>query len=455
MNVKALSQEQGLRTIAIIILMLTVPLIAGTLTSVFPAKFAVFAVAAALFAVLIAKYPEILLALFINAGQFKDDPHLHFPVDLTVFLGILMLISILWGIKQGRIKLTIPPMKMYLPFLAICLLSALSLMYTNALGEGTNKLFRFAIIAGLIFFGSFYLLGDKRRLRNFMIVFIMFALVIVVDVFQQGPQTGDDVVKLSLTSNYLMTGAIMVQAFMMVFLYFFMIDKSFVRRCVYLMVISPATLYVLMLSGGRGPFLALILTLVLILVIAGPSSCKRRIRFWVIALLVVSGIYLMYDYETFTRMTSRMMVLDEGGDRSAMDRVYMIKACLKAMGTMPYFFTGLGIGGFTLYYHGLDTLGGMYQYPHNILLELGVEIGIFGLIAGVLLFYWSFERAYSLVKRSIGDNYYMAVTIFSLFLFMLFNALKSGDINDHKLLYALIGAIYALDRKSMQIDVTA
>ncbi len=59
MNVKALSQEQGPRTIAIIILMLTVPLIAGTLTSVFPAKFTVFAVAAALFVVLIAKYPEI------------------------------------------------------------------------------------------------------------------------------------------------------------------------------------------------------------------------------------------------------------------------------------------------------------------------------------------------------------------------------------------------------------
>ncbi len=131
-----------------------------------------------------------------------------------------MLISILWGVKQGRIKFTMPPMKLYLPFLAICLLSALSLMYTNALGEGTNKLFRFAIIAGLIFFGSFYLLGDKRRLRNFMIIFIIFALVIVVDVFQGGPQTGDEVVKLSLTSNYLMTGAIMVQAFMMVLPYF-------------------------------------------------------------------------------------------------------------------------------------------------------------------------------------------------------------------------------------------
>ena len=212
------------------------------------------------------------------------------------------------------------------------------------------------------------------------------------------------------------------------------------------MVITPATLYVLMITGGRGPFLALILTLVIILVLAGPNSYKRKIRLWVIALLAVAGTYLMFDYETFTRMTSRMMLLDEGGGRSAMERVYMIKAALEAMGTMPYFFTGLGIGGFSLYYHGLDEKGGMYLYPHKILLELGAEIGIFGLIAGILLFYWSFDRAYSLVKRAIGDNYYMAVTIFSLFIFTLLNALKSGDINDHKLLYAIVGAIYALER---------
>ena len=143
MKVKALSQEQGHRTIAIIMLMLMVPLIAGALTSVFPAKFTLFAVAGVLFVVLIAKYPEVLLALFINAGEFKDDPRFHIPfVDLTVLLGILMLISILWAVKQGRIKFTIPPMKMYLPFLAICLLSALSLMYTSALGYGTDKLFQ-------------------------------------------------------------------------------------------------------------------------------------------------------------------------------------------------------------------------------------------------------------------------------------------------------------------------
>jgi O-antigen ligase len=456
MKVKALSQEQGHRTIALIMLMLMVPLIAGALTSVFPAKFTLFAVAAALCIVLMAKYPEVMLALFINAGELKNDPHFQLPfVDLTVLLGILMLVSILWGVRQGRIKFTIPPAKMYLPFLAICLLAALSLMYTNALGAGTDKLFRFAIISGLIFFGAFYLLGDKSRIRNFMIFYIIFALAIVVDVLQHSPRPGEDVVVASLTSNYLMTGATMAEAFMMIFLYFFMVDKSLIRRGVYLLVISPVTLYVLMITGGRGPFLALIITMVLILVLTGPNVYRHRIRFWVVGLLAAAGTYLMFDYETFTRMTSRMMLLDEGGGRSAMERVYMAKAALEVMGSMPYFLTGLGIGGFSLYYHGLDERGGMYLYPHNILLELGSELGILGLIAGVLLFYWSFDRAYSLVKRAIGDNYYMAITIFSLFLFTLLNALKSGDINDHKLLYALVGAIYALDRTSKQIDVTA
>jgi O-antigen ligase len=457
MRVKALSQEQGHRTIAIIMLMLMVPLIAGALTSVFPAKFAVFAVAAVLCILLMAKYPEIMLALFINAGELKNDPRFQLPfIDLTVLLGLLTILSVLWAIRQGRIKLTLPPMKMYAPFLAICLLAAVSLMYTNAVGEGTDKLFRFAIIAGLIFFAAFYLLGDKRRVRNFMIFYIIYALIIAVDILLHNPRPGEEVVTASLTSNYLMTGATMAEAFMMVFLYFFMVDKSLIRRGLYLLVITPVTLYILMITGGRGPFLALVLTMVLILVLTGPNVYRHRIRFWVIGLLAVAGIYLMLDYETFSRMTSRLMLLDEGGGRSAMERVYMAKAALEVMGTMPYFLTGLGIGGFSLYYHGLDERGGMYLYPHNILLELGSELGIFGLIAGVLLFYWCFDRAYSLVKRAIRDNYYMAITMFSLFLFTLFNALKSGDINDHKLLYALIGAIYALDRTSRQVvDVTA
>lgn len=456
MKVRTLSQDQQHRTVTIILLMLMVPLIAGALTSVFPAKFTVFAVVAALFVLLIAKYPEVMLALFINSGEFKDDPRFHIPfVDLTVLFGILTLASILWAVKKGRFKFSKPPMKMYLPFLLICFISAISLMYTNAPEYGADKLLRFAFIAGMIFFASFYLLGDNNRIRNFMIVNVIYAIFVVVDILRHGSQTGQDAVKDSLTSNYLMTGAIMAEAFIVIFLYFFMIDKSIVRRAVYFLVISPATLYILMLSGGRGPFIALILTLALVLVLAGPNRSKRRIRSWVIAFLAAAGTYLMYDYETFTRMTSRLTLLDEGGGRSALERVYMIKAALKAMGTMPYFFTGLGIGGFSLYYHGLDEKGGMYLYPHDILLELGAEIGIFGLIAGVLLFYWSFDRAYSLVKRATGDNYYMAVTILSLFIFTLFNALKSGDINDHKLLYAIIGAIFALDRKSRQIGVTA
>ena len=448
MKETALSGERGLRPAVLIMLALTGLLFAGALASEFPAKFSLFVVVAVLLVILVAKCPEALLALFINAGELKNSPLFQLPfVDLTVFLGILTAFGIIWGIRQKRLKFTIPPLKMYLPFLLICLISAISVMYTTAPAYGLDKLLKFAALTGLAFFGSFYLLADNKRLRNFMIVYIIYALVLVIDVLQQSPMPGQDVIS-SLSSNYLTTGAIMAEAFMMVFLYFFLIDKSSFRRGVYLLAFSPTVLYVLMLSGGRGPFLALILTLVLTLVLAGhPDSRKRSVRFWIIVVLAAGAMYLIYDYQNFTRMTSRMMMLDEGGGRSAMERIYMAKAALEAMGTMPYFFTGLGIGGFSLYYHGLDELGGMYLYPHNILLELGSEIGIFGLISIILLLYWSFGKAYSLVKKSIGNNYYIAVTVLSIFLFTLINALKSGDINDHRLLFTVIGAIYSLDHK--------
>ncbi len=448
MREHALSQWHEFRIIGILALALILIAITGSMMSEFPMKFILLTVAGAFLAILTINFPEVLLALFLNAGELKNDPRFQFPIDLTLLLWILTILSIYFGVKKGRIKLTMPPLKMAIPFLFICIMAFISLMYTNNFSYGSDKAIKLATLGTLALFGSFYIMGDYKRVRNFMLTYIIIAIAIIIDFIQRG----DAVANVSITSNYLTMGASMAYAFIMVFLYFFMTDKSLIRRALYLLVFSPATLYVLMLSGGRGPFIALIVTMFFALTLGHRGVERKKIRIWLLIVIAVSGIYLSLDYQDFTRMTSRMMLFDEGGGRSVLEREWMAKSALKAVSAMPYFFTGLGIGGFTIYYEGLDEKGNMFHYPHDVLLEMWAELGIFGLVSIVLFLYWSIRKGYSFARKTRGEDFYTAATIFSVYFFTILNALKSGDINDHRFLFSLAGIIYALDRKTWHVE---
>ena len=451
MRENALSQWHEFKITGILTLALVLIAVAGAMMSKFSTKFILPAVAVSFLVILTIKLPEVLLALFLNAGELKNDPRFQLPVDLTLLLWILTILSTYLWIKKGRIKLTMPPLKMALPFLSVCTITLISLIYTNNFVYGSDKAIKLVTLGTLALFGSFYIMGDYKRVRNFMLTYIILAMAIMVDFFQKSHKPGSPV-KVSITSNYLTMGSSMAYAFIMILLYFFMTDRSLIRRVLYLMAFSPAILYVLILSGGRGPFIALIATMFFILTLGRRNTERKRIRIWVIIVIVVSGIYLSLDYRDFTRMTSRMMLLDEGGGRSVLEREWMAKSAFKAMTTMPYFFTGLGIGGFPRYYEGLDATGNMYNYPHNILLEMGAELGIFGLISIVLFLYWSIRKGYSLAWKTSGDNFYTVAAMFSVYFFTVLTALKSGDINDHRFLFALAGIIYALDRNAGHVE---
>ncbi len=343
---------------------------------------------------------------------------------------------------------------MYLPFLVFSLLAGISLLYTIAPVYGTEKLTRFVSLTTLAFFAPYYVFQESedadfsKKFRNFLIIYIILTGVMLYDIIQNGALNLDSEVAIgALGDQYLSIGRSMATTFIIVFFYFFMKDRSVIRRIFYIAAICPAAIYGLMVSGARGPLFALVATLVAIPFLLRQKRRERgKIRIWTVLVFLVAVGYFGYTYQEFARMTYRLDVLnDVGGGASVMERIYMAKAALNAMSTPQYLIAGLGAGGFSVFYKGVDAVRG--EYPHNILLEVGSEIGIFGLTSLLLLLYWSFSKAYSLVKRAIGENYYTAVTILSIFIFMLLNALKSGDINDHRELFSAIGIIYALNRK--------
>jgi hypothetical protein len=58
--------------------------------------------------------------------------------------------------------------------------------------------------------------------------------------------------------------------------------------------------------------------------------------------------------------------------------------------------------------------------------------------------YLCFKKARSVIRLAAGKEYYVAVSVMAYFFFTLFNAMKSGDINDNRFLFSAVGMVYAL-----------
>jgi O-antigen ligase len=211
----------------------------------------------------------------------------------------------------------------------------------------------------------------------------------------------------------------------------------------------------LFVSGGRGPVIAVFVSLFIVLLLVlydtfydiflKKKLSKKNLKFFFyIFLLIFFGIVIIsVFFEYFVTFFERISLLYELGGASAQSRVDRYKSAARIIFSFPTVLYGLGIGGFSSYYASLDDKRG--EYPHNIFLEFGSELGIFGLISFVLLIYFTFIRALKNLKKSRVEkdksNYFLNLTALALYLNMLFNSSVSGDLNDNRLLFLTISLI--------------
>ena len=65
----------------------------------------------------------------------------------------------------------------------------------------------------------------------------------------------------------------------------------------------------------------------------------------------------------------------------------MYLVSLKQIFSLPVFITGTGIGGFSTIWLGSLDIGTQRAFPHNIILEVFLELGILGFILLTVLIY--------------------------------------------------------------------
>jgi O-antigen ligase len=197
-------------------------------------------------------------------------------------------------------------------------------------------------------------------------------------------------------------------------------------------------MFLLFVLGGRGPLLSVLISLLIPLVFRNNllQSNKKRIKkyaaFIVILLLALIIISVcLYLRNTLTATLYRMLLfLEPGMGTSAGTRMGYYLNAIKLWLLNPVY--GYGIGSWPI----LIGLPDMNSYPHNLILEVLVELGLTGLI----LFG---STVFIAIRGFIRSNNCKIIFLGSVILMMFANAfissMLSGDINDNRIIFAVLG----------------
>jgi O-antigen ligase len=386
----------------------------------------------AVLAVLLVRHPLVLFVVFGHIGLFKEQPVIDaLPFDATVALGILLALVCAQRVLSGRA--TMPPLMFVLPLLVIGSMLVISLNWTPVHDYGLQKTLRFLTLTSIGAFAPFCLLESREDLIRLLKVFAGCALVggLLVGVF--GSTAAENRLEFGgaantiFTSRFLLSGALVLILGAML--------KVFPGHRVPLVLLGLGLVGLAAGIGSRGPIVGLVLAIVCTIVAV---VLREPARVLPVLAVVAAGIALFPFLSLPETSAQRLEGLAQNPvgtlNEDLRSRLYGKAIEL----TQDYPQRGIGAGGFFLYSYVLTNRE--ERYPHNVFLEASSELGLFpALLLGVsvlLMLMGLYRRAWG--ARSEADRNLIYV-IGGLFLLNFFAAQFSGDFNDNRTFWALLG----------------
>lgn len=364
---------------------------------------------------LLIRYPEIALALLLKVGRYKGDPRLSalFPFDPTLAVCLLLAGVVLYPLLLRTPRVRLPPI--FLLYIVLTSLMIASLSYTPDFAWGLEKAGRFLFIGGISIAAPFFIFESMQRLNRFLIAFVISALVMSLHALP-GLSGADRLVAPSGLNTQL--GAEAGEA-LLIMAFLILPGLTFVKRllCYPLILFF---LFTLIAAGARGTTIAVALCLPLVLLM------HRGTRFDFF-LLVALAIPLLAVAPIPEASVNYLATLLEPDRQAVLGFRYdLMSVGWKLLAENPVL--GVGIGG----YPARSPNAALFNYPHNVFLEAGAEMGIFAAallitLVAVSLFAslrQAFDRSFPLQKLSRVVPVLMILGIVSL--------LNSGDINSHR-----------------------
>jgi len=87
-----------------------------------------------------------------------------------------------------------------------------------------------------------------------------------------------------------------------------------------------------------------------------------------------------------------------------------------------------------------------YNFPHNLLLELGAELGIFAVITFLALAICSYRAMFRVLREAYSENITLYRTVFLMLILTCMDAAVSGEMNNDRLLFFMLSMPFVLER---------
>jgi len=392
---------------------------------------------------------EWFFALFLFAGYYKADPRLSFIqryIDLTLLFLLLSFLVFLYRLLRGFLTQKVPAgfvkVAIFYLLLASCFLGGL--LITQGEGYGFDKAMRFVMLTGWAFFGTAFLITDYLSLRRFSWAIVIISTVMAIDALSNYPGVGKVSFVTALGSNYIALaraggfGLLATLAFLLP-----TERRPLAKLCLWVMAIlqTLATLS----AGARGPVLALGVSLLCFFALSVRGFPHLRVdRFsWRLGVVLFIALVLIgtVGQEIFSTLFFRTQVLMTHLGESALTRLHLYEEAFRLWASSPVW--GVGTGGFAMAVTGSALVR---AYPHNIILELGAETGLLGVLFFVAMVWMAFSIGFAALRNS---GRFARATVRYLLVagcFALLNAMVSGDINDNRMLFTLVGLLSCTPR---------
>jgi O-antigen ligase len=330
-------------------------------------------------------------------------------------------------------------------FGALAAMTAVSYLYSPAPSYGWDKLTRFLVISGILFFAPLVLIRKTDDLRHFTLAMLICAILLSIKLLYgiNDASLFDPTGHLTSESREVtQIGAGQAVGFGLLWLLF---CTHYSLRRLSLLIAVPLLCAALIASVARGPILFFVAVLVPFLCLRGVRAAVTATNVWLPVLLggllafAASLDWLQQQESAQAKFATKRAEIEEVLSGSSTPtytagrRLTLYRWALEMFAQKPL--TGWGLGGWS--YYALDR--DIPAYPHNLVLEIAAEEGVMGLAALGTLFLTVF-LALRRIWRSSPDLSFIA----PVFAFSLLATMTSGDINVNRPLWLWCGVIFAL-----------
>ena len=395
--------------------------------------------------------PAIALMILSLTAIIKGYLINYFPVieivDITVIATLIIWLGLVKILLEGNWKLPSEPKSIVYLFLIFGLLLGISYIYTASPDYGFRKILRFNTFAVTIFISPLLIIkspADSKRLLSYFYFLLVIIIGIMLLQFVYFLKWGDFAIVLAYWNRISIPGANPIQVSRYLAIGAAMMIALLIRnkpsQSLHYFAILFVILLSIILSGSRGPLISVIIG---ISVYAFLYEKKYSVRIYGYGLLAL-GIVAMLLLSLPESLTQRFFDISQGSIIMTQQGVKRISTLATRfefwtmslqswLSSISNFLVGLGAGGFSSLFIWRDWR----WYPHNYFFEIIVELGLIGLLIGVAFL----KQSYRAIKQGIQTRDFTehsALWVAGTFV-MFFAAQFSGDFNDNRILWMLIG----------------